>query len=97
MTYTIKTNWHKREIISGCELTKKEKDEFDYYSEEEIAFAQFFRYKRWVYDLGEFMRVKDRMDAFRNWHGYHSDSYFSGILVRFVNDHESVIIGRYYS
>lgn len=29
------------------------------------------------------------------WHGYYSDSAFSGILIRFV-DNDHVIVGQYF-
>lgn len=34
-------------------------------------------------------------DTWKNWDGYQSDTFFSGVLVKFV-DLDQVIVGRYY-
>jgi hypothetical protein len=37
-------------------------------------------------------------EAFKGWSGYQSDSAFSGVLIKFVdNDLENVIVGTYTS
>jgi hypothetical protein len=60
---TIKTNNVPRDVLCWWDLTKKEQAEFDYLdSEGRQNEAQFFRYKKWVYDLGEFVRVVPRSD-----------------------------------
>lgn len=88
----IKTNNHPRDILSWYDLTPAERKEFDYLEEGE---GSFFRYKGWVYDLGEFMRV-DHTAIPDKWHGYASDSYFSGVLVRYTSDCGQVIVGSYF-
>ncbi len=95
----IKCNNKPRNIIGHWELTEKEKSEFDYIPEGE---GSFFRYKGVVYDLDEFMRIeKGSPNPQRpNWErfdGYQADSFFSGILVKFSYDLESVIVATYYS
>jgi hypothetical protein len=35
-------------------------------------------------------------DQFKGWNGVQSDSFFSGVLFKFINDYD-VIVGRYYS
>ena len=93
----IFTNNIPRPIVYGYELTDKEREDFDYYDNDEILDAMFFRYKSQVYDLGEFMRL-DRYSPFpKIWHGYMSDSYFSGVLVRYTDDQDNVIVGWYCS
>ena len=75
--------------------TSKEQLEFDYLTSNDRELdASFARYRGWVYDLGEFMRTPDDLKPF---HGYISDTFFSGVLCRFVNHGDSVIMGRYYS
>jgi len=95
----IITNHVPRFTVDGIDLTPKERKEFDYYSDEEIAFKNFVRYKGQVIDLSEVLYIRSGFspDEFRNWEGYAPDSYFSGILVRYCQDHERVIMGRYYS
>lgn len=95
----IKTNWQPRNVIYWHELTDKEKEEFNYLdSEDEQESAAFFRYKGWTYDLGEFMRIgPTRLTGWEKFDGYLSDSFFSGILVRYVDHHaEQVIAATYY-
>jgi len=89
---TIITNNQPRDILYGFQLPEKYRKEFDYLTDEEYADHVFFIYKKQAYSLSEFMRT----DGFKNWHGACSDSFFSGVLVKIVNDGESVIVGRYY-
>lgn len=54
------------------------------------------RYKGEWYCMEDFMRAgKD--SPLSEWDGYTADTFFSGVLVRFVDDGERVIFGRYYS
>lgn len=95
---TIRTNNQPRDILYWHELTEKEQADFDYLdSDERQEQANFVRYRGNVYDLGEFMRVPSGADEMAKWHGYHGDSYFSGILVQWTDDNERVIMGDYYS
>ena len=97
----IITNNKPRHIIYGFELSDKEKEQFDYLND--IDECKFFRYKGEIYDLGEFMQIDQSIaphpqrSGWENWQGYSSDSYFSGVLVRYTSDYESIIVGRYYS
>lgn len=97
MATTIKTNNRPRHIVYGYELTPKEQKDFDYYdNSEDFNSASFFRYRGHVYDLSQFMRVEGNM-ALLGWDGYSSDTYFSGVLVKYTDDPDSVIVGMYYS
>lgn len=91
---TIKTNNVPRLLIYGYQLSEKEKKEFDYIKED-FDTHDFFRYKGVTYDAHELMPTsKDAgMDK---WDGYIGDSFFSGIVVRFVEG-ERVICGTYFS
>jgi hypothetical protein len=92
---TIKTNNVPRDVVYWYELTEKERAEFDYIeTDDEQSEATFFRYKGEAYDLGEFLRWDNPASPTRgNWDGYRSDSYFSGLAVRYVQDFERVIVG----
>ena len=90
---TIRTNNAPRELLCWGDLTTKEQGEFDYINDPETA--TFFRYRGWPYDLGEIMSVDDM--PFKGWHGYASDSYFSGIVIRLVDDGERIVCGTYFS
>ena len=88
------TNNTPRNLTYGYELTDKQKQDFDYI--EDIDNHDFVIYKNNVIDLSEFMRI-DSIDHFKDWHGYSSDSFFSGTLVKYCDDNDSVIMGWYYS
>ena len=89
----IMTNNKPRQLIYGYELTDKQKQDFEYI--EDIDSHDFVKYKNNIYDLSEFMRIENN-SSLNDWHGYSSDSYFSGTLVKYI-DSDSVIMGRYYS
>ena len=89
----IITNNIPRQLIYGYELTDKEKSNFDYL--DDIDNHNFVKYKGFIYDVGEFMRI-DNNDALKDWNGYSSDSYFSGVLIKFI-DSDYVLMARYYS
>ena len=90
----IKTNNVPREVINSWDLTEKELKDFDYLDPEDSG--AFFRYKGQVYDLGEFMRIDSTQRAgWERYDGYSSDSFFSGLLVRYVDDCERVVVALY--
>lgn len=91
----IKTNNKPRDVIYGFQLSDKERAEFDYYAEQGLCDARFFRYKGQLYDLGEFQITAGDLKA-QGWQRYASDSYFSGVVVKYRNDYESVIVGNYF-
>ena len=95
---TIISNNKPRLTLYWHDLTAKEQADHDYLdSQESQECASFVRYKGYAYNIGEFMRVAKDSDHMPGWHGYHSDSYFSGILLKLCDDSDYVIMGRYYS
>lgn len=96
----IRTNNVPRQVLYWFDLSEKERREFDYIDTDEAqADASFFRYKGAVYDIGNFMLVSGGMRAggFRNWDGYASDSFFSGVLIKYCKGFEHVIAATYFS
>lgn len=95
---TIRTNHVPRDIIEGFQLTADERAEFDYIDWQAVndgrESASFFRYRGDLYDLGEFVVWDNPASPTRaGWDGFRSDSFFSGLVVRYVDDHERVIVG----
>lgn len=88
----ITTNNQARQILHGFELSEKAKAEFDYYSEDELDNAMFFKYKGQYYDINQFTRCD-----IEGWQGCHNDTYFSGLFIKFTDNQESVIVAQYYS
>jgi len=105
MSLTIITNNVPRDVIEAHELSAEERAEFDYLDWPAIErgedSASFARYKGELLDLAEFERpanyYSEENAALAAWHGIRSDSFFSGVLVRYVDDFERVILARYYS
>lgn len=102
----IRSNYHARPLIYGFELTAKEKKDFDYL--EDVDESIFFRYKNQLYDIGEIIRIDENTPFPDFWHGYSSDSFFSGILVRLCDNTDAdrlslscasdyIIVGQYFS
>jgi hypothetical protein len=102
-TVKVITNHQPRDVLYWYELSDAERKEFDYLdTEARQDEAQFFRYRGQVYDLGEFMRVPSgpAAQSFNDlaaWDGYASDSFYSGVVVKYVEDFERVIVGLYLS
>jgi hypothetical protein len=101
---TIKTNNQPRETFSGlcAELyigdaeTAKLRSQFDYLTDTEFEDEQFVAYKGYYYSLSDFMRTPSACDSFDGWDGYSSDSFFSGVLIKLLEDGD-VVMGRYCS
>jgi len=89
----IRGNGHYRPVLGWDDLTKKERAEF---SVDSFYDSSFFRYRGWAYTLEDFMWVAP--DApFKGWDGYHSDSFFSGVLVKYSKCGDAVKVATYFS
>jgi hypothetical protein len=101
MATTITTNNQPRELLYLCDFSEVEqqqiRSDYDWMEPDDIdCNFGFFKYRSNVYHLQDFMRAEGN-NAFQGWDGYHSDSYFSGVLIRLTEDCESVVVGRYCS
>ena len=106
---TIKTNNKPRKLLCWAELTAKEQGEMDYFGESVLkgddsdAEIRFARYKGWVYDVYDMMSVRREClpagSVLAGWDAYQSDTFFSGVLVRWVHgaDDESVVMATFFS
>lgn len=92
---TIITNGHERELLYFSELTDEERDKFDDDDSLLENVHDYVRYKGEVYCTDEFLVVPNVMRE-HGWDGIITDTFFSGILVKFTDDGEAVIMGRYY-
>ena len=92
----IITNHVPRATLRWDELTDKERREFDYIdTPDRQDWAVFFRYRGWTYCLDAFTVLSGATDEFKVWDGYCSESYYSGVVVRLVDDGERVVVGFY--
>ena len=78
--------------------TKVLSDWFDYQDPEE-SYDGFFQYRGHWYHLDQFMRIdkESPLALIGDWHGYASDSFFSGVLIRVSEDGGEYQIGTYIS
>ena len=91
-TMKITTNNNYRHILHFNELEPSEQDELkDNY--DTIEESSFFRYRGHIYDLCEFMRNNDNTPFCNKWDGYHNDSFFSALLVKYSSCNDSVKVG----
>ena len=108
MTLTIKTNNHPRQLMSGLTLNlhvgdKKAaeiRQQFDYLNDEEFENEDFITYKGYTYAMCDFMRNNQPPDSeMYGWDGVAADSYFSGVLLKYVedSDYNEVILATYFS
>lgn len=98
----VKTNNVPRPVIDAYELSAAERQEFDYFDWDAVERGElsptFFRFKGELYDLGEFMVWDNPASPTRgHWDGYRSDSFFSGLVVRYCEDYEWVVVGTFYA
>jgi hypothetical protein len=98
---TVTTNNRPRDLVCLADLPAKARGDFDYIPEDEAYSPRLFSYRGHWYDANEFMRTTD-VQAFRGerqaWDGYQADTYWSGIVLRYVpdSDYESVVVGTFY-
>lgn len=103
MPLTVTTNHHRREVLDAWELTPAEREEFDYLDWKALEAgedsASFFRYKGQLYDLSDMPMAPDALKAL-GWDGFASDTFWSGIAVRYFTEDgyettgEYVVVGR---
>ena len=112
----IVTNNVPRDVISGYEMDPKIlKKEFDIDIEGmnddqigDLCSMEFVKFRGVWYDLQDFITTRPGPwnhglpEEFREWDVYSSDSFFSGVLLKYAReddriDHERVVLGTYYS
>lgn len=96
MAVTIKTNHQWRDLVYRSDVPAKVlADQFDYHGEDE-GLDGFFCYRGYWYHVDGFMRCEGNEDL-KGWHGYASDSHFSGVLIKLSSDGERVMVATYFS
>ena len=94
---TVTTNNVPRPVIDGWQLTPAERAEFDYIDWDAVEAgndsASFFRYRGQLYDLNDGFEIHVPAGTPGKWDGFQSDSFFSGIVIRYCEDYEYVVVG----
>ena len=74
----ITTNNHTRQFLYREQIPEAIlKDQFDWCDDHD----GFMKYRGQFYHLSEFLRVP-KTPEFHAWHGYYTDSFFSGVVTR---------------
>lgn len=94
------TNNHARMLLMWAELPEGiGESEFDYVEDGDRHEPRFFNYRGAWYDAFEFEYIFDQYcyaPLRDKWAAVQTDSFFSGIVIRWHRCPESVIVGRYY-
>lgn len=111
-TMEIKTDNRPRPLVSFHDLPPKVMLDFDYIDDEnDMHSDRFVQYKGAWYDTLDTQAIRVSKDCpmgwamvvapdhpFADWHAIVSETFFSGVLFKFVNDdYDHVVVGRYYS
>ena len=102
---TVTTNNTPRDLMSLCDFSPKQqqqiRNDFDWLEDADenstLSSCCFFVYRGTIHHLSNFLRVNAESGSdFYGWHGAEADTYFSGTLVKVLDD-EQVIVGRWAS
>ena len=96
MSTKIITNHNWRFLKYSNEVPQSILDEYDWLDDDDKTDGWIHYRKRW-YHISDFMRVDSHNPFFNMYHGYMSDSFFSGVLVKLSEDGESYQIATYIS
>lgn len=102
--FKIITNHRQRELVALCDVPADQRGYLDYITGEDVYSPRLVQYRGEWYDVNEFQFIPagSFLDG-KGWDGYQSDSFFSGVVIRWGHDwsgepdYESVIVGRYWS
>jgi hypothetical protein len=93
---TIKTDNKWKPFVYRHDVPSKVlASQFDYQNPEDVSDG-FFKYRGYWYHLDGFLWFSE-LAEFKGWHGYASDSYFSGLVIKLSKDGESYMVGTYTS
>jgi hypothetical protein len=92
----IITNNQVREYLSANDVPQETLDWYDWL-DDDAKTDGWIHYKNHWYHVSDFMRVSPRAPEWmQEWDGYNSDSFFSGVLIKYVDDGAyEYIIGTY--
>jgi hypothetical protein len=90
---TITTNCRWRNLAYRSEVPAKVlADQFAHLTEEDGGLDGFFCYRGHWYHTSDFIVTSGPLAG---WHGYHGDSFYSGVVIRLHKDGEQYMVGTY--
>lgn len=83
-------------VISFWELSEDQQaEQVETFGKESAENGNYFIYADQVYAMADCMREESHTEAgAAGWHGSFSETAFSRLLVRLVDDNEAVLLGR---
>lgn len=83
-------------VISFFDLTDDQQaEQIDIFGEFSAQESNYFIYADQVYAMADCMREESHTEAgAAGWHGSFSETAFSRLLVKMVDDNEAVLLGR---
>lgn len=83
-------------VISFWELSEDQQaEQIETFGQESAENGNYFIYADQVYAMADCMREESHTEAgAAGWHGSFSETAFSRLLVRLVDDNEAVLLGR---
>ena len=104
----ITTNNQPRDLVSFHDLPENVQSDFDYIEADAHHDLRLFKYRGAWHDVNEYVQIIARRDTYNGWamqvdadspllkwDGIQSDTYFSGTVIKYGDDCETVILGRY--
>lgn len=90
------TNHHPRDVLHWHDLTADEREGTGYGTDTAWVDERWFvRYRGDVVDITDADGPSTGELERKGWDAYQSDSFFSGLVFRYVDNYEGVIVGRY--
>ena len=90
----IKTDHKWKQFKYGYDVEKRKDYKYYDWMDENDKGDGWIIYHRRLYHISDFMRIEN-IPEFSGWNGYHSDSFFSGVLIKLSDDGERYKIGTY--
>ena len=96
---SVITNNKPRALLMWAELPEGiGESEFDYVDDADRYAPRFFNYRGVWYDVVEFEYISDQpcyAPLRGKWAAVQTESFFSGVVIRWHRGLESIIVGRY--
>lgn len=103
MSIQITTNNVPRPVLTSIQVPRTHWGQLDIDPDDWEDNRSFVKYKGEYIDLDDFQTTKrgpwnhGLPEEFGNWDAYMSDTYFSGLLIRMVDDFENAILAHYFT
>jgi len=92
--FKIATNHRWRDLVYRHDVPADIlSDRFDWLTETDTD--GYFCYRGWWYHISEFTVLPTGELTALGWQGYHGDSFYSGVVIKFNKDGDAIQLGTY--